>query len=54
MSDYDIIVMGAGHNGLTSAAYMAKTGERVLVIENEQLRRRRCFDPRNCHPRLET
>jgi phytoene dehydrogenase-like protein len=33
MSHYDIVVMGAGHNGLTAAAYMAKAGKRVLVLE---------------------
>lgn len=30
---YDVIVVGAGHNGLTSAAYLAKAGKRVLVLE---------------------
>ena len=30
---YDVIVVGAGHNGLTAAAYLAKTGRRVLVLE---------------------
>lgn len=33
MSQYDVVVMGAGHNGLTAAAYMAKAGKRVLVLE---------------------
>jgi len=33
MSRYDIVVMGAGHNGLTAAAYMAKAGKKVLVLE---------------------
>jgi phytoene dehydrogenase-like protein len=30
---YDHIVIGAGHNGLTCAAYLAKSGAKVLVLE---------------------
>ena len=33
MADYDVIVIGAGHNGLVSAAYLAKAGRNVLVLE---------------------
>jgi phytoene dehydrogenase-like protein len=32
---YDIVVMGAGHNGLTAAAYLAKAGKKVLVLERQ-------------------
>ncbi len=31
---WDVIVVGAGHNGLACAAYLAKAGKRVLVIES--------------------
>jgi phytoene dehydrogenase-like protein len=30
---YDAIIVGAGHNGLTTAAYLAKAGKKVLVLE---------------------
>ncbi|MFQ5924027.1 MAG: phytoene desaturase family protein, partial [Anaerolineales bacterium] len=32
-SDYDVVVIGGGHNGLVTAAYLAGAGRRVLVIE---------------------
>jgi phytoene dehydrogenase-like protein len=35
MSSYDIVAIGAGHNGLTAAAYMAKAGKKVLVLERK-------------------
>jgi len=34
---YDVIVIGAGHNGLTSACYLAKAGYKVLVLERRGL-----------------
>jgi phytoene dehydrogenase-like protein len=30
---YDAIVIGAGHNGLVAAAYLAKSGQKALVLE---------------------
>ena len=33
MSNYDVIVIGAGHNGLTAANYFTKSGKKVLVVE---------------------
>ncbi len=33
MTDYDVIVVGGGHNGLVCSAYLAKAGRKVLVVE---------------------
>ncbi len=32
---YDVVIVGGGHNGLTSAAYLAKAGLSVLVLEKQ-------------------
>ncbi|MBD2460909.1 NAD(P)/FAD-dependent oxidoreductase [Oscillatoria sp. FACHB-1407] len=37
MDQYDVIVIGAGHNGLTCAAYLLKAGYSVLLLEKRSL-----------------
>ena len=37
MKTYDTIIIGAGHNGLVAAAYLAKQGKKVLVLERREL-----------------
>ena len=37
MQHYDAILVGAGHNGLVTAAYLAKSGKRVLVLERRSV-----------------
>lgn len=32
-NDFDLIIIGGGHNGLVTAAYMARAGRKVLVLE---------------------
>src|SRR2546421_882174 len=34
---FDVIIIGAGHNGLVTAAYLARAGRKVLVLERREL-----------------
>ena len=33
MARYDSVIVGGGHNGLVAAAYLARGGRKVLVLE---------------------
>ena len=33
MKSYDVIIIGAGHNGMAASIKLAKTGRKVLILE---------------------
>ncbi|RLA22089.1 MAG: hypothetical protein DRQ63_13120, partial [Gammaproteobacteria bacterium] len=40
MSDngkFDAVIIGAGHNGLTTAAYLAQSGLKTLILERREV-----------------
>src|SRR5947208_15952088 len=36
MNKYEVVIVGGGHNGLVCAAYLARAGKRVLVLERRE------------------
>ena len=37
MANVDILIIGAGHNGLVAASYLARAGKSVLVLEQRDI-----------------
>lgn len=50
MSSYEIVIVGAGHNGLTVASYLAKAGLKTLVLEEKDYVGGGCVTREVCAP----
>jgi phytoene dehydrogenase-like protein len=37
MADFDVIIVGAGHNALVCGGYLARAGYRICVVERRQI-----------------
>ncbi len=37
MADFDVVIVGAGHNGLTCGAYLARAGMKVAIVERRPI-----------------
>jgi len=36
-AQYDVVIIGAGHNGLVAGTYLARAGLRVLLLERRDM-----------------
>ena len=36
MADYDVVIVGAGHNGLTAGIELSRAGKKVLILEKKE------------------